>query len=120
VKKGGFTLLEVIVAMAILGISLVLVMQLFSAGLKAARASCDYTIAIVHAKDKMEELSETLTNDSGEFDDGFKWESNVEAYKELEGVEFNLMKLKVNIIWPGVLKKEKSIEMVSLKLSADE
>ena len=40
--------------------------------------------------------------------------------KELEGVEFNLLKLKVNIIWPDVLKKEKSIEMVSLKLSADE
>jgi general secretion pathway protein I len=120
VKKGGFTLLEVIVAMAVLGISLVLVMQLFSAGLKAARASCDYTIAIVHAKDKMEELSETLVNESGEFDDGFKWESNVQDYKELEGAGYKLKEIKVKIIWPDILKKEKSIEFVSLKTVADE
>ena len=119
-KKGGFTLIEVIVAMAILGLSLVMVMQLFSAGLKAARASCDYTIAVVHAKDKMEELSEFLTNDSGEFDDGFKWESNVEDYKEHEETEYKLVKIKVKIIWPGVLKNQKSIEIVSLKMDAGE
>ncbi len=80
----GFTLVEIIVAMAILGISLVLVMQLFSAGLRTAKASCDYTIAIVHAKDKMEELSQTLVNDSGEFEDGFKWETVTEDYGEPE------------------------------------
>lgn len=119
-KKGGFTLLEVIVAMAVLGISLVMVMQLFSAGLKAARASCDYTVAIIHAKDKMEELSETLTNDSGEFDDGFKWELYAEDYKELEETDYKLMKLKVKITWPGIMRNERAIEFVSLKMAPGE
>jgi general secretion pathway protein I len=112
----GFTLIEVTVAMAILGISLVLIMQLFSAGLKSAKASCDYTIAIVHAKDKMEQLSATLENDSGTFDDGFKWEAEVEDYKQAEESDYKLKKLIIKILWPDALKQPKSIEMVSLKM----
>lgn len=116
----GFTLIEVIVSMAILGISLVLIMQLFSAGLKSAKASCDYTIAIVHAKDKMEELSTTLGNDSGTFEDGFKWETEVEDYKQIEESEYKLKKLIVRIGWPEALKQQKSLEMVSLRMQTGE
>lgn len=120
-KEGaGFTLIEVIVAMAILGISLTLVMQLFSGGLRSAKAASDYTRAIVHAKDKMEELSSMLNNDSGEFEDGFKWEAETEDYKVLEESEHNLLKLKVKIIWPESSGKQKSIDMVSLRMVSDE
>lgn len=120
-KEGaGFTLIEVIVAMAILGISLTLVMQLFSGGLKSAKAASDYTRAIVHAKDKMEELSSMLNNDSGEFEDGFKWEAETEDYKVLEESEHNLLKLKVKIIWPESSGKQKSIDMVSLRMVSNE
>jgi len=118
--REGFTLIEVIVAMAILGISLVMVMQLFSMGLKSAKASCDYTIAIVHAKDKMEELSQTLVNESGEFEDGFKWETMVEDYKELEEKVYNLKKLIVKITWPETPGRLKTIDMVSLKMISDQ
>lgn len=119
-KDEGFTLIEVIVAMAILGISLTLVMQLFSGGLRSAKAASDYTRAIVHAKDKMEELSSMLNNDSGEFEDGFKWEAETEDYKVLEESEHNLLKLKVKIIWPESSGKQKSIDMVSLRMVSDE
>jgi general secretion pathway protein I len=119
--ESGFTLIEVIVAIVILSISFVLVMQLFSGGLRAARSSCDYTRAIVLAKDKMDELSAAPVNDSGEFEDGFKWESEAEAYKKLEGTDSNLVKLKVKVIWDDAMKKNKSIELVSLRLvSTDE
>jgi len=119
-RAEGFTLIEVTVAMAILGISLVLIMQLFSAGLKSAKASCDYTIAIVHAKDKMEELSQTVENDSGTFEDGFKWEMEVEDYKQIDESDYKLKKLIVKILWPDALKQQKSISMVSLKMSTGE
>lgn len=120
-KEGqGFTLIEVIVAMAILGISLTLVMQLFSGGLKSAKAASDYTRAIVHAKDKMEELSSMLNDESGEFEDGFKWEAGTEIYKAHEESGYNLLKLKVKIIWPEALAKQKSIDMVSLRMVSDE
>ncbi len=115
-ETAGFTLIEVIVAIAILGISIAMVMQLFAAGLRAARTSCDYTRAVVHAKDKMEELSVTLENDSGEFEDGFRWEAETQNHKENEETGYNLLKLRVKIMWPDVFKKGKHLELVSLKM----
>ncbi len=114
-ESTGFTLIEVIVSITILSISFVLIMQLFASGLKAARLSCDYSRAVVLAKDKMEELSETLKNDSGDFEDGFRWETEVQTYKELEETDVNLMKIKVKILWDSMMKNQKSLELVSLK-----
>jgi general secretion pathway protein I len=122
VKTGskGFTLVEVIVAIAILSVSLVMIMQLFSGGLRASRASCDYTRAIVHARDKMEEMSIAPLEDSGEFEDGFKWESVVEPYKELEEDKLNLFKLKVKISWENAQKRDSSVELESLRVITGE
>jgi general secretion pathway protein I len=117
--EGAFTLIEVIVAIAILGITLVMIMQLFSGGLRASRASCDYTRAVVHAKDKMEELSFDPVSASGEFEDGFKWEAEVEPLEELkeklEDSNYNLLKIKVKVSWSNVLNQQKFVELVSLR-----
>jgi general secretion pathway protein I len=116
----GFTLIEVIVAMLILGITLVMIMQLFSGGLKASRTSCDYTRAVLHAKDKMEELSVFQVQDSGEFEDGYQWESMVETYKEIEGVTSKLLKLSVKVYWGSSVERKREIELVSLKMVEEE
>ncbi len=117
----GFTLVEVIVAMAIVGISLVMIMQLFSGGLRASRTSCDYTRAVVHAKNTMEELSYDPVPGSGNFDDGFNWKTEIEAHEEPEESGYKLMKLIVIISWGDALSKPKSIQLVSLKtLPVDE
>jgi len=94
----GFTLIEVIVALAIVSISFVMIMQLFSGGLRASRSSCDYTRAVVHAKNKMEELSFDPIADSGNFDDGFNWRTELEPYEEPEDGNFKLMKLIVKFM----------------------
>lgn len=116
----GFTLIEVIVAIAILSISFVLVMQLFSNGLKAARSSCDYTRAIVLAKDKLDELSGIPVSGSGEFEEGFTWESEVEPYGEDEESGYNLLKVKVIVSWDSTLNRQRSVELVTLRMSSDE
>jgi len=122
--RNGFTLIEVIVAIAILAISLVLVMQLFSGGLRASRASCDYTMAIVHAKDKMEELSMDPVNGSGEFEDGFKWDADIQPYQESdkkpEDSVSNLLKIKVKVSWDNVINQQRFVELVSLRASSKE
>ena len=45
-SKKGFTLLEVIIALAILGIGLTVIMELFSGGLRLGRVSHEYTQAM--------------------------------------------------------------------------
>ncbi len=118
-KRRGFTLVEVIVAMTILSISLVMVMQLFSGGLKSSKTSCDYTRAVLHAKEKMEELFLNPVRDSGKFDDGFEWDSSVEPSQiinlDYEDSGLNLLNIKVNIAWFDTSQRKKSIELVSLK-----
>ena len=111
----GFTLIEVIVAITILSISLVMVMQLFSAGLKASRASCDYTRAVIYAKDIMEEMSGSSESESGKFEDGFFWEIEVTPYEDSEGAIDNLLQIKVKVSWDDVRRKPKSLELVSLR-----
>ncbi|MBI5050582.1 MAG: prepilin-type N-terminal cleavage/methylation domain-containing protein [Nitrospirae bacterium] len=114
-NKLGFTLIEVIVAMAILAIMLVTIMQLFSGGLKASRTSCNYTRAIVHAKDKMEELLEKPEQGSGDFGDGFEWASTIEPYKEPDDSQFKLLKVIVKISWYKAPEQQNSLELLSMK-----
>ena len=119
-SQAGFTLVEVIVAFIIVSVSLVMVMQLFSRGLISSRTTCDYTRAVVHAKDKMEELSIEPVQGGGEFEDGFEWKTEIETHKELEESTVNLLKLKVIITWPKAGQGQRSIELVSLKAVYDD
>jgi len=125
--RAGFTLIEVIVAVAILSVTLVMIMQLFAAGLKSSRASCDYTRAVMHAKDKMEELfaAPVQKRENGEFRDGYKWETVTEPYnepthEELKNIDINLLKMKVKIMWSTVSKKENSVEFECLRMLSAE
>jgi general secretion pathway protein I len=119
-QNAGFTLIEVIVAFTILSVSLVMVMQLFSAGLKASRATCNYTRAVIYAKDIMEEISGSPEQESGEFEDGFFWETEVMPYEDPEGMVDNLLQIKVRVSWSDVLGRDKNIELVSLKAILNE
>ena len=91
VACNGFTLIETLVAVMILSISLVVLMQLFSGGLKSNKISNDYSYGIFHAKEKMEELllaEELLPGSySGEFDDGYHWQAVIDIIEEPDATE---------------------------------
>jgi general secretion pathway protein I len=96
----GFTLLEILLAIVILGVSLTVIMQQFSAGLRIAYTSKTYTTAISYAKQKLEEfqLQEEIeeTEESGDFEDGYSWRVTIvpyEDYLEEEGEDEDLFEL---------------------------
>ena len=66
VDKNGFTLIEVVIALAILGIGLTVIMELFSGGLRLGRVSEEYTKAMNYASLKMEEIATQKTIEEGE------------------------------------------------------
>ena len=99
-SQKGFTLLEILLAISILGVSLTIIMQQFSAGLRIAHTSKTYTTAISYAKQKLEEfqLQQEIqeTEESGDFDDGYSWRVTIvpyEDYLEEEGEDEDLFEL---------------------------
>ena len=122
-SNDGFTLIEILVAISILAISLVVILQLFSGGLKSSRLSGEYTRGIFHAREKMGEvlLSKEVSagETEGEFSDSFRWKCQIEL---IEGVEedeeklpFNMFNIKVDIIW-DVGGKEKRFQVSTMKV----
>jgi len=80
-RNPGFTLIEVVVALAILGIGLVVIIELFGGGLRLGRVSQEYTKASGYARMKMEEINLASALEEGiqkgEFDGQFRWQVEV-------------------------------------------
>jgi len=126
-SQKGFTLLEILLAVSILGLALTVIMQQFSAGLRIARTSQTYTTATVYAKQKLEEfqIEEEIKEreESGSFEDGYHWRVSITPYEEYMEEEdeelFEYLSLEMyhleSVVWWEEGEKEKSITLSTLK-----
>jgi prepilin-type N-terminal cleavage/methylation domain-containing protein len=111
-RASGFTLIEVAVAMAILGIGVVTVIELFSGGLRMAGASGVRARAVVHARTILDRATtvpepQPLTA-QGELPDGMRWELAVrEAPEYTDGAkrefdvqsDLTMYEVEVSVLW---------------------
>lgn len=132
-RKRGFTLIEVVVALAILGVGLMVIMELFAGGLRLGRTSQEYTKATQHARTKMEEIAlKPLTFEGieeGEFDETYRWKIETRRVDLLtfeKETDFkppiDLLHIKLEVIWKSGLKERSmSVESYrSIKMEIDE
>ena len=121
VSHNGFTLLEVIVAIAILGIAISVVLQLFSANLRAISVSGDYVTAATRAEAKMREilsddrLSEKSFSEATQ--EGYRIDVSItDVIKErTENLQVKLLEVDLTIHWiQGT--KQKSMSLRTLKV----
>jgi len=120
----GFTLLEIIVALAILGVAFALAMELLGTGVRSAKASQDYTHAALLARQKMAEIavtsSLTTAADGGDFGGGFRWASDVRPVADQdEDRPARLYQVRVRVTWPA-RAGEKSLDLYTLRMAVDE
>jgi general secretion pathway protein I len=118
----GFTLIEIVVALAILGIGLTVIIELFSGGLRLARTAEEYTRAMGYAQMKLEEITSKRNieegTDEGDFDKTFRWQVDVKKIDLLPADKnpdlkppAELFQVKINILWKsGSKEKSASIE----------
>ena len=124
----GFTLLEVLTAMMILTISIIVIFQLFSGGLRSAKLSDEYTRAIFHARAKMEEtlLADRLREGvkEGLVEENYLWKLSVVPMESEEdsgalsrSLE-TLFQVTVDITWKEG-EREKIFTIQTLHMAKD-
>lgn len=128
-RARGFTLIEVLVAFAILALALGVLLQVFSGGLKNARVSQAYTTAALLAESKLaavgaeEPLAEGQS--AGRFDDRFQWRVDVRPYEEAGGSSaadpdawpVSAFEVAVTVSWDEG-DEERSVSLSTLRLAA--
>jgi general secretion pathway protein I len=135
VKRGarGFTLLEVAIALAIMGVGVVTVLELFSAGLRMESGASVRSRAVVYARGLLDQtmaLPEVRPgNDRGRFDDTYRWEVIVrQAPDDTEDKEkpqhdlaikndLTMYEIEVNVLWPQSAKRDGVYTIRTLRLA---
>jgi general secretion pathway protein I len=118
--SSGFTLLEVLVAVALLGIAITVVLQLFSANLQVLSASEDYVAAATRANVKLRELldEETLTERSWSetSDEGYRMDISVTnaLQDRTESLQVSLFEIALTVRWSKGTR-ERSLTMRTLR-----
>jgi len=101
----GFTLLEVLVALVLLATAVVIVLQLFSSGLRSIHASEDLAFASLKAETKMAEVLEDAGLDEKTWDetteDGYRFDVVVtEVLKErTENLTVRMLEVDLKVRW---------------------
>ena len=117
----GFTLLEVLVALSIVAIAVTVVLQLYSADLRAISASEDYVSAVLRAEQRMREvledegLSEKAWSETTR--DGYKVDvvaSDVQK-ERTENLQVRLLQVNLTMRWMRGTK-EKILTLRTMKI----
>jgi len=110
-RQQGYSLLEVILAFAILAMALTLLLGTLSGGMRQMRESTDAGRAVLHAQTLLETLGVetplTPGHHTGEFEQGrYRWVLDISPYhdpalpavrKDADNVE--LMEINLNVSW---------------------
>lgn len=101
--KRGFTLLEVVVALAIFAAGILVLLELFSGSLRLSAAASDLSSAQVYASQRMEEA--LLAPDPvegverGIFGERYRWEMATSVSPPVEGSPYREVRIRVTVRW---------------------
>lgn len=130
-RAPGFTLLEVLVAVAILAVALGVLLQTFSTGLRSVASAERRTIATLLAESKLAAIGiETpleAGETSGEFERGYRWLATVRPYLEPgrangDAAERGAARVPeafevvVTVTWSRGLRGQGSVSLATLRL----
>ncbi len=130
-RSRGFTLIEVAVAMAIVGIGVVTTLQIFNAGLRTERGAAVRSRAVMRARDLMERAMTVpelvAVEDRGEFGDGYRWERRVREARDLVPggnnrdldvkTDLTLYEIEISVLWPQSPDREGVYTLRTLRIA---
>lgn len=103
--EAGFTLLEVIVALTLLGLLYAAAFGVFAAGMRSSGASANYTRAVLEGERILNEiLTNGMASDTtqGVLDSGYRWKADrVRAPSTNNEGPAQLLRVQVSVWWPS-------------------
>ena len=121
--SAGFTLLEVLVAFAVLSIALAVLLQVFAQGFGGAERAQGVTGALLRAESRLAEIGRTRPleagEESGDFGDGYRWNTLIRAHGEgaapANAPLVRAFEVVVRIDWRGA--RGQAVELRTLRLA---
>ena len=103
----GFSLLEVLVAIAIAALSLGVLLSLFAGSSRSAKLNQDYHLALQLAESKLDEVASNpqqwLNQHQGENNQYYRWKSQVSTYETDQAsplrYPFVLYQIQIDVSW---------------------
>jgi general secretion pathway protein I len=117
----GFTLLEVLVALSLLGIAIISVIQLFSLDLRSISSSEDYVAGVLEAQSKMREVlsEEEMSERSwrGVTENGYQFEVSISKSlpERVEELQVRVFDVGVTVSWMKGAR-QKSMKLTTQKM----
>ena len=119
-RRRGFTLLEVLVALAILSVAVVSMIQLFGQGLRLLKVSGDYQQAVLLADQKAREVEMVREGVEAGREGDFEWERRATVTTVPEELTVfglapvRLYRVTVQVRWGG-----RSVEVATLRTARE-
>lgn len=123
-KTRGMTLIEVLVAFVVLSITLAVIMQIFSGGMRNARLAGAYSYALILAESKLAEIGVeqplAVGQSSGQTDPDLTWHTSVDLLDDGGAAErlrlpSRLYQIRAQVSWSEG-GRERQIALTSLRL----
>jgi len=117
-RDGGFTLLEVIVAMTIFAAGIVVVFQLFSGALRLSAGSRNASASAIYARQRMEEAllvpNPVEGAEQGTFGDNYRWEVATYFVPQVEEKPYDEVQVRVTVRWTDG-EDERAVDLSSTR-----
>ena len=121
--ESGFTLLEVVVAMAIVGLGIVALLEIFSLGLRLESASSAKTDAVAHGRQAVDTFlirrSFDAGGESGSFGRTLRWQIDVQPVRndtQLAPTGWDVSEITLRMRYPEG-ERDKFLEMRTLRVT---
>lgn len=127
-RQRGFTLLEVLIAFVLLSLTLGVILQIFSGGLRGVAAAGHYTEAVIIAESKLALLGGELPLEEGEQDGeegAYSWHMRIEPYQETAELSkaanspYRLYMVTLRLQWRDGIR-EPELEFITYRLAGQD